>query len=323
MGATRVSTALPSGGRGRCTAGMRRACTRGCVPSRCDDAHRGEVTAVAAVQQSSHHAVAQAMALRGRHCCHARRHRATKRFGHIVRLEVIRKYVVLALTSSCRQARLLGVGGHVPAQVVPLAALFSPIEAMAAARFNRAGMCEQTMGAAPVAANQPQICTQSARACLRVCDANARQGGVCAFHQGLEQPGRASAHADANHTADPVRPGCRACTANVRDCVHSTAGAAPRRRTCWSRAGSCCWCPWVTQPCCSGWRGGATAARCIRSGRGCGRRSTAWRWRCIARRGPSMARSARRCAMASATCRSIWARCCCCCSAGASLSAWR
>src|SRR5690606_6220372 len=78
----------------------------------------------------------------------------------------------------------------------------------------------------------------------------------------------------------------------------------------------------ATRRCCSRWRGSVTAIRCIRSAPGCARWSTAWRWRCTARRGPSTARSAPRCARASATCRSTAARCCCCCSAGGSSSAW-
>ncbi|KAG1302368.1 hypothetical protein G6F62_015890 [Rhizopus arrhizus] len=75
--------------------------------------------------------------------------------------------------------------------------------------------------------------------------------------------------------------------------------------------------------CCSAWRGGVTAGRCIPTGHGCGRWSTAWRWRCTARRGPSTARWAPPCATVWAICRSISAPCCCCCSAGASSSAWR
>ena len=82
------------------------------------------------------------------------------------------------------------------------------------------------------------------------------------------------------------------------------------------RAGSCCWCRSATPRCCCG---------------GMDRRryplypqrpwlrpwSTAWRWRCTAR--PDItARSAPRCARASATCRSTSVRCRCCCSAASS-----
>ncbi|WP_157838198.1 hypothetical protein [Xanthomonas citri] len=138
------------------------------------NAHRDTVTAVAALQQPSHHAVAQdGVAWRALLSCKTTS--SNEGLWHIVRFEVVRQYVVLALTSSRLASAAAGWRPDFPAQAVSLAALFSPIAAMAAARFNRAGMREQAMGAAPVAANQPQTCPQSARACLRVCDANARQ----------------------------------------------------------------------------------------------------------------------------------------------------
>ncbi|MBO9767879.1 MULTISPECIES: hypothetical protein [Xanthomonas] len=80
-----------------------------------------------------------------------------------------------------------------------VACMCSPIAALAAVRFDGAGMVEQATGAAAVVAHQPRICPQFARACARVFDANAWQGAGRGFPKALLSPAGFVAHADATH----------------------------------------------------------------------------------------------------------------------------